>query len=117
MIEQLGYKATRVASAGAALGALANGREIDLVFSDVMMPGAMNGVELAGEIRRRRPGLPVILTSGFAGAAKRAANAQRMTILTKPYTLEELRSAFARCAHPVDEITVPATSKESNSPW
>jgi len=55
MINQLGYDTTRVASAEAALGALADKRAIDIVLSDVMMPGRMNGVDLAQEIRRRRP--------------------------------------------------------------
>jgi CheY-like chemotaxis protein len=94
LITQLGYTSTRVASAHAALGALANGRHIDLVFSDIMMPGTMNGIELAEEIRHRRPGLPVVLTSGFAGAAGRAAGTEHLRILNKPYSLEELRNAF-----------------------
>lgn len=95
MITELGYQATRVATAAAALGALANGRPIDLVFSDILMPGGMNGVELALEIRRRRPELQVVLTSGYAGAARQAANREELKILMKPYTLEDLRNAFA----------------------
>src|SRR5258708_39855657 len=66
MINELGYDTTRVASAEAALGALADKREIDIVFSDVMMPGRMDGVELAQEIRRRRPHRPVLCTSAYA---------------------------------------------------
>jgi CheY-like chemotaxis protein len=95
MINQLGYDTMRVASAEAALGALADQRAIDVVFSDVMMPGRMNGVELAREIRRRRPNLPVLLTSGFAAAASRSAAAHRIRIIPKPYRMEELREALA----------------------
>ena len=95
MINQLGYDTTRVASAEAALGALADKRAIDIVFSDVMMPGRMNGVELAQEIRRRRPNLPVLLTSGFAEAASRSAAAHRIRIIPKPYRMDELREALA----------------------
>jgi CheY-like chemotaxis protein len=95
MIHQLGYDATRVASAEAALGALADRRSVDIVFSDVMMPGRMNGVELAQEIRRRRPNLPVLLTSGFAEAARRKAGAQTIKIIPKPYRIDELRDALA----------------------
>jgi CheY-like chemotaxis protein len=69
MLGQLGYEVTRVASAAAALGALANGRHVDVVLSDIMMPGGMNGVELAREVRRRRSGLPILLTSGYAEAS------------------------------------------------
>ncbi len=83
MINQLGYDTMRVASAEAALGALADQRAIDVVFSDVMMPGRMNGVELAQEIRRRRPNIPVLLTSGFAAAASRSAAAHRIRIIPK----------------------------------
>jgi signal transduction histidine kinase/CheY-like chemotaxis protein len=95
MINQLGYCTTRVASAEAALGALADRRAVDIVFSDVMMPGRMNGVELAQEIRRRRPNLPVLLTSGYVEAARRNAGAQRIKIIPKPYRIDELRDALA----------------------
>jgi signal transduction histidine kinase/CheY-like chemotaxis protein len=95
MINQLGYDTTRVASAEAALGALADKRAIDVVLSDVMMPGRMNGVELAQEIRRRRPQLPVLLTSGYAEAASRSAAAHQIKIIPKPYRMDELREALA----------------------
>ena len=95
MINQLGYDTTRVASAEAALGALADKRAIDIVLSDVMMPGRMNGVDLAREIRRRRPHLPVLLTSGYAEAASRSAAAHQIRIIPKPFRMEELREALA----------------------
>jgi DNA-binding NtrC family response regulator len=55
----------------------------------------MNGVELAQEIRRRRPNLPVLLTSGFVDAASRSAAAYHITIIPKPYRMDELRDALA----------------------
>ena len=73
--------------------ALANGRAVDLVFSDVMMPGGMSGVDLAREVKRRRPGLPVLLTTAYAEAAKREAEAEGIAVLPKPYRLEELAAA------------------------
>jgi CheY-like chemotaxis protein len=66
MLTELGYEVLRVASADAALGALADGRKIDVVFSDVMMPGTMNGIELARKLKQERPDLPVLLSSGYA---------------------------------------------------
>jgi signal transduction histidine kinase/CheY-like chemotaxis protein len=93
MLNQLGLEATRAGSAAAALGALANGRAVDLVFSDVMMPGGMSGVDLAREVKRRRPGLPVLLTSGFAEAARAGAEAEGVSLLPKPYRLEDLAAA------------------------
>ncbi len=95
MLDELGYQVIRAASAAAALGALANGRAIDVVFSDIMMPGGMNGVELAQEIHKRRGDLPILLTSGYSEAAKQAADAQGIKILRKPYELSELSEALS----------------------
>ena len=94
MLQQLGFEVIRAASAAAALGALANGRQVDLVFSDIMMPGGMNGVELAREIRKRRLGLPVLLTSGYAEASRSEAEAVGVRILPKPYRLDDLSTAL-----------------------
>ncbi|HEX6011657.1 MAG TPA: PAS domain-containing protein, partial [Geminicoccaceae bacterium] len=93
MLDSLGFEVTRVASAAAALGALADGRAIDIVFSDVMMPGGTTGVELARQLRRRRPDLPVVLTTGFAGAAG-GARAEGFDLLLKPYRLEALSATL-----------------------
>jgi signal transduction histidine kinase/ActR/RegA family two-component response regulator len=93
MLRELGYRVVRAGSSASALGALANGRDIDIVFSDVMMPGGMNGIELAREIRRRREE-PVLLTSGYADAVKEAAAAQGIVILPKPYEIDDLALAL-----------------------
>ena len=93
MLRSIGYEVLHVASAAAALGALANGRRVDLVFSDIMMPGGTNGVELAGEVRRRRADLPILLTSGFSEAVRKDADALGIPVLSKPYGLQELQVA------------------------
>lgn len=93
MLQELGYHVTRAASAQAALGALANDREIDLVFSDVMMPGDMNGLDLAAELGRRRPSLKVLLTTGYAGDAITSVNSDVHT-LRKPYDIQALELAL-----------------------
>jgi PAS domain S-box-containing protein len=89
LLEDLGYTVRRVANAKAALGILAeNEFAVDLVFSDVIMPG-MNGVDLAGVIRERYPGLPVVLTSGYSNVL--AENADRgFELIQKPYSVEAL---------------------------
>jgi PAS domain S-box-containing protein len=94
MLRDLGYRVTRAASAQAALGALADDREIDLVFSDVMMPGSMSGVDLAREVRRRKPGCPILLTTGYAGAALKSAAADNIEVLFKPYEVSALDTAL-----------------------
>lgn len=96
MARGLGYAVTRAASGEAALGALANARRIDIVFSDVMMPGGMNGIELARELRRRRPHLPVLLTSGYAAGVQAQAEAEGVEILPKPYGLKDFAQALER---------------------
>ncbi|HLY04752.1 MAG TPA: ATP-binding protein [Rhizomicrobium sp.] len=96
MLNHLGYEVTRAATAAAALGALANGRSVDVVFTDVMMPGGMNGFDLALEIRRRRADLPVLLTSGYADSVAQRATAEHIRILPKPYGLDELSDALHR---------------------
>jgi PAS domain S-box-containing protein len=89
LLADLGYAARRVADADAALAILAEDEfATDLVFSDVIMPG-MNGVELAGVIRARYPGLPVVLTSGYSNVL--AENAHRgFELIQKPYSVESL---------------------------
>ncbi|MEJ8847618.1 PAS domain-containing protein [Variovorax rhizosphaerae] len=94
MLVHLGFNVIHAASPEAALGALANARSIDIVFSDVMMAGSVSGLELAREIRRRRPGLPVVLTTGYAGAAAGMGNAE-FRLLLKPYSLEALGDALS----------------------
>jgi PAS domain S-box-containing protein len=89
LLEDLGYTVRRVDSADAALAILGEDEfAADLVFSDVIMPG-MNGVELAGIIRERYPGLPVVLTSGYSNVL--AENAHRgFELIQKPYSVELL---------------------------
>ncbi len=89
LLVDLGYTVRRVAEASAALSILgADEFAVDLVFSDVIMPG-MNGVELAGIIRERFPGLPVVLTSGYSNVL--AENAHHgFELIQKPYSVESL---------------------------
>src|SRR5690606_26939205 len=72
MLRSIGCGVVHAMSARAALGALASGRHVDLVFSDVMMPGGTSGIELAREVRRRRPDRPILLTSGYADPVGRS---------------------------------------------
>jgi PAS domain S-box-containing protein len=89
LFEHLGYDTLYRDSAEAALQLLADGAKIDLVFSDIVMPGTIDGVGLASEIRSHYPGLPVILTTGYSDVA-RAAPAD-LRILRKPFDTDALK--------------------------
>jgi CheY-like chemotaxis protein len=73
----------------AALAELASGQRFDLMFSDMVMPGGVGGLDLAREAARQRPELKIILTTGFSEAATAAA-AEGMRVLPKPYDLAAL---------------------------
>ncbi len=67
----------------------------DLVFSDVVMPGSIDGIGLARRIREQRPDMPILLVSGYVVAPERLQG-MSISVLAKPYTQEELRRALAR---------------------
>jgi signal transduction histidine kinase len=96
MLEQLGYEVVRSANASDALGVIAAGPQIDIVFSDIMMPGAMDGVALARELKLRLPQLPVVLTSGHPGAFGQEIEHNGLQVLAKPYRLDKLRLTLAQ---------------------
>ncbi|WP_207461573.1 PAS domain S-box protein [Azospirillum sp. SYSU D00513] len=89
-LEDAGWRVTRAANADEALAALEAGvaaGSVDVLFSDVVMPGSMSGVDLAREVRRLYPGLPVILATGYSEEIARATGVQ---VLAKPYRIDDL---------------------------
>jgi signal transduction histidine kinase/ActR/RegA family two-component response regulator len=94
-LAELGCESVLTTSAKQALSELTrDGQRFDVVFSDVVMPG-MDGVELAEQIRRRHPNLPVVLTSGYSHVLAQGA-AEGFELLRKPYSLEELATTLRR---------------------
>ena len=92
-LKRHGPTITTAADAMIALDILDSGAEFDVLISDIMMPG-IDGVELASRALRMRPGLGVVLMSGFAEAPlHRAADAQGVRFLSKPFTLADLAVA------------------------
>jgi len=89
-LRQLGYKVRSVANAQAAMAALRLDPQVDLVFSDILMPGGRSGLDLAREVRERYPAIPVLLTTGYSASAQDAVR-QGVVVLQKPYDLEGLR--------------------------
>jgi len=87
-----GYQTYMAENAAQALDILMNNKEIDLLFTDVIMPGEMNGYELAERATQQYPGLKVLLTSGFTSRTV-VRNAQAkfaIHLLAKPYRKAEL---------------------------
>jgi PAS domain S-box-containing protein len=84
MLSGLGYHATTATHAAEALEILRSDIGIDLLFSDVVMPGGISGLDLARTARDLRPGLPVLLTSGFMGEGAVLETAE-FPLLDKPY--------------------------------
>jgi CheY-like chemotaxis protein len=91
-LKSLGYHVREANLAEAALAILIGGDPVDLLFTDVMMPGAMDGLDLAEESARLRPGLRILLTSGFAGVREpdRRIAESNFPLLTKPYRRDRL---------------------------
>ncbi|MGZ8407962.1 MAG: ATP-binding protein, partial [Caulobacteraceae bacterium] len=95
LVREAGYEVVVAANADQGLKVLtANGVGFDLVFSDIMMPGEMNGLEFARAVRERFPALPILLTTGYSEAA--SAGPSEFPLLTKPYQLSDLLAAFER---------------------
>jgi CheY-like chemotaxis protein len=80
-----GYDVIEAATADEALVVLEKRTDIDLVFSDVRMPGSIDGCELARQVRTRWPALPVILTSGYSEELLTARSLCEDIVVPKPY--------------------------------
>jgi PAS domain S-box-containing protein len=91
-LANLGYTTLEADSAAGALDKLDRHADIRLVLSDVIMPGGMNGYELAGEARRRRPGLKMLLMSGYASQSmvNAPSEVEHPELITKPFRMRDL---------------------------
>ena len=101
MLAELGFESTVTHSATEALERLAGGDKPKLVFSDVVMPGGITGVELARKLRERFPELPILLTTGYS---EQISATQGFPVLQKPYQLDALAGALGDLLK--QEITV-----------
>ncbi len=89
MLASCGYETRLTYRAQGALDLLRRGEKIDLVFSDIVMPDGMNGLELAARVAREHPDLPVLLTTGYSDALS-DAEGQGLQIIGKPYRTSDL---------------------------
>jgi signal transduction histidine kinase/CheY-like chemotaxis protein len=91
-LDTAGFAVTQAKDAQSALTTLETER-VDLVLSDIVMPGGMDGVALAREIRRRWKALPILLVSGYSASAADAVQ-EGFTVLAKPYRMAQLTEAI-----------------------
>jgi CheY-like chemotaxis protein len=92
MLTDLGYRVLRARNADAAMAIIDSGASIDLMFTDVVMPGAFGAREFAQQAQQRLPGLPILFTSGYTDNAIIHGGRldQGVELLSKPYTQDDL---------------------------
>jgi len=98
-LETLGYKVIVAGNADEALVIVRQGTAFDLLFTDIVMPGSMNGRQLAETLMAGRPSLRVLFTSGYSDGALplQGRMGQGIPLLTKPYRRAELARLVRRC--------------------
>jgi PAS domain S-box-containing protein len=98
-LESLGYKVLVASNADEALAIVNRGAAFDLLFTDIVMPGSMNGRQLADTLMAGRPSLRVLLTSGYSSGAipPQGRAGHGIPLLTKPYRRSELARMLRRC--------------------
>ena len=113
VLREIGCRPVEARDGHAALAAIEQDPTIELVLSDIAMPGGMSGLDLARTLRNLRPGLPIVLATGCAQWRARAENGE-FTFIAKPYRREALtaalRTAFER-GKGREPVTAPTTKK------
>jgi CheY-like chemotaxis protein len=97
-LEEAGFEVLAAANGDRALAMIEGGLEVDVVFSDIVMPGKLSGIDLAGVLRERRPKLPVVLATGYTDQRAIVPGVQ---VLAKPYEISQLAVLLSNLAnHP-----------------
>jgi CheY-like chemotaxis protein len=91
MLAELGFEGVVAHSAKEALEQLAGGERPKLIFSDIIMPGGISGIELARKVRDRFPELPILLTTGYS---EEVGGSHGFPVLQKPYEMDALAGAL-----------------------
>ena len=95
-LQALGYRVLEAADGPAALEALERHPEVRLLLTDMVMPGGMTGAALAAAARARRPGLAVVVASGYAAPESLAELPEGTAWLRKPYAAADLARTLRR---------------------
>ena len=100
-VADLGYRVLSAHSGWEALEVLKSSEKVDVLFSDIVMPGGINGIQLAEEARRLQPSLKVLLTSGYTTASLRDKHGlpAEFPVLGKPYRREQLAANLYHILH------------------
>ena len=110
LMQELGYRTLEADSAGAAWTILQSGTDVDLVFSDIVLPGSIDGLDLAEDIKINHPQIAILLTTGYI---KRLNTEPSYPVLRKPYDILALdravRDAIETQGPPSNEIRLPTT--------
>jgi CheY-like chemotaxis protein len=93
MLADIGFDPTVAHSAKEALDRLAAGDRPKLIFTDIVMPGGISGLELAQKVRDRFPELPILLTTGYS---EQVGGTHGFPVLQKPYELNSLVGALQK---------------------
>jgi len=113
MLNGLGYRCEVAADAAGALHRLTGDQTYDLLFSDVVMPGGLNGIELARRAQAMRPELKVLLTSGYLGDAVQGLS-HEFALIEKPYEraalAKQIRSVLANPPAAPQKVGMEASS-------
>jgi CheY-like chemotaxis protein len=97
-LADMNYQVISASDGPSALEILRSDRHIDLLFTDVVMPGGMSGLQLAEQARHSRPDLPVLLTSGYNEefVSARPAFGANLPLIRKPFRRQELGETIAK---------------------
>lgn len=109
MLEHLGYRVLKAGDAKEALAILEKDEGIDVLFTDIDMPGGMNGIELAEKAKSIYPDLTILIASGYDdwdGSAEATATVQDFPFLSKPYTAQEADATIKKLLSQKDHETV-----------
>lgn len=122
ILRDLGYRVLKARHAASALAIIQGGARIDLLFTDVIMPGPMRSVDLAREARALRPELAVLFTSGYTqnSIVHGGRLDEGVELLSKPYTRESLARRLRQLLHgpsapPTSPKAAPSASTTSRS--
>jgi CheY-like chemotaxis protein len=89
-LRELGYHVLEAEDGAAALRLLRSDASLDLLVTDVGLPNGLNGRQVADMARERRPGLPVLFITGYAGTVLEGQLAADMAVIGKPFALDVL---------------------------